>query len=275
MGVPELPEVEAERRSFVRHAAGRRVERVMVTDAAIVRNATAAALDDALRGRTFEEPERVGKWLLCWTDGPGLLLHFGMTGELVASADVPERHRWDRLVVELEDGSEVRYRNMRKLGWVWLALDRADAAAVLGPLGPDALAVGRPEVLERLRRRRGGIKAALLDQTFVAGIGNLLADEILWRAKLHPRRTIGSLDDEERARLVSAMRSVVRRTVRPVGGWWPRGWLNRVRGLPGAACPRCRTPLERATVAGRTTWWCPSCQPAAPPDARRVGGGPG
>jgi formamidopyrimidine-DNA glycosylase len=260
--VPELPDVESSRRWFAAHATGRRVERVVVLDPSVVRNASARALAHALRGRSFVEPERLGKWLLGWTDGPGLFLHFGMTGELVAATAGSLRHRWDRVVVALDDGTEVRYRDLRKLGGVWLALGADDAAAILGPLGPDALAIGRRELLARLTRRRGGVKAALMDQSFVAGIGNLLADEILWQARLHPRRRIETLDDDERARLVRATRAVLRTAVdRYDAGEWRRSWLNHVRGAPGAVCPRCRTPLERATVAGRTTWFCPSCQP--------------
>jgi formamidopyrimidine-DNA glycosylase len=261
--VPELPDVEASRRWFATHAAGRRVERVIVVDPSVVRNASARTLGHALRGCAFLEPERLGKWLLGWTDGPGLFLHFGMTGELASATTGSPRHRWDRVIVELDDGMEVRYRDLRKLGGVWLALGADDAAAILGPLGPDALAIGRRELLARLARRRGGVKAALMDQSFVAGIGNLLADEILWQARLHPRRRIETLDGDARTRLVRATRTVVRTTVdRYDAGEWRRSWLNHVRGAPGAACPRCRTPLERSTVAGRTTWFCPSCQPA-------------
>lgn len=260
--MPELPDVEAYRRFFLEHGAGRTVRRVVVPDATIVRNATPRGLDAALRGRRFEEPERHGKWLLCWTDGPALLLHFGMTGDLIWSGDEPERHRWDRVILELDLG-EVRYRNMRKLGGAWLAHDRAEADAITGGLGPDALTVGRREFLDLLSRRRGGVKALLMDQRFVAGVGNLVADEVLWQAGLHPRRRVESLDDEERARLYRTMHSVLKEMVERFD-YVPRkrGWLNHVRGHPGAACPRCGTALERTTVAGRTTYFCPSCQPA-------------
>jgi formamidopyrimidine-DNA glycosylase len=260
--VPELPDVESYRRFFRERASGRVVRRVVVTDPAIVRNATPRILDRALRGRVFEDPERHGKWLLCWTDGPALLLHFGMTGHFTASPETPERHRHDRLILEL-DGHEVRYRNMRKLGGAWLAHDRQEAAAVLGPIGPDALGVGRREFLERLFRRRGGVKAALMDQRLVAGVGNLIADEVLWQSLLHPRLRIEDLDHADAGRLYRAMRTVLRESVERYD-YVPRkrGWLSHVRGRPGAACPRCRTTLERTAAAGRTTWLCPACQPA-------------
>jgi formamidopyrimidine-DNA glycosylase len=271
--MPELPDVEAERRYFARHAAGRRVGRVVVADPVVVRNAAAGALDDALRGRVFGEPGRLGKWLLCWTDGPGLLLHFGMTGELVSAADERERHRWDRVIVELADGTEIRYRNMRKLGGVWLAHDDGEATAILGHLGPDALTIARPAFLARLGRRRGGVKAALLDQRFVAGVGNLVADEVLWQARLHPRRRIETLTADDRVRLSRVLRSVVKEWVeRYEAVPRKRSWLYPVRGVPDAACPRCRTRLERIVAAGRTTWLCPSCQPAPDRAAGSTGG---
>ena len=262
--VPELPEVEAYRRFFRDHAAGRTVADVEA-DPTIVRNATPAVLRRALRARRFGDPERHGKWLLGWTDGPALLLHFGMTGDLVSSTVEPERHRHDRLTLTFTDGTELRYRNMRKLGGVWLAHDADQVQGIIGALGPDALDLPRRTFLDRLSRRRGGVKAALMDQRLVAGVGNLLADEILWRARLHPLRRIESLSEDERARLFEALRTVVRRSARAEDPWpRPRTWLLSVRGEPGARCPRCRTPLERAVVGGRTTWFCPACQPAAP-----------
>jgi formamidopyrimidine-DNA glycosylase len=264
--MPELPDVEGYRRFWAEHAEGRSVRRVVTTDEAIVRNATPRALDRALRGRTFGHADRHGKWLLAWTtDGPAAVFHFGMTGWFVwgDSPVAPEpRHRHDRVIVELEGGGEVRYRNMRKLGGVWLAHDEAEANAVTGGLGPDALAVDRRRFRERLAPRRGGAKAVLMDQTFVAGIGNLLADEILWQARIHPKRRLEALDADDRDRLFDSMRKVVRESVAVHGDYIPtkKRWLLYVRGAPGAVCPRCGTPLERTVAAGRTTWFCSSCQ---------------
>jgi len=259
--MPELPDVEAYRRFFIRHAEGRTV-RSVEADPTIVRNATPAMVDAALRGRRFGSPERLGKWLVCWTDGPALLLHFGMTGEFVASEDEPDRHRHDRLVIAFEDGGELRYRNMRKLGGAWLVHDADEVRGVLGSLGPDALGLSKREFMALLARRRGGIKAALMDQSLLAGVGNLIADETLWQARIHPSRRIEGLTEEERAEIYGAMRKVLRESVE---GYdvvpRKRSWLLSVRGHPGAECPRCGTPLSRAVVAGRTTYFCPTCQP--------------
>lgn len=258
--MPELPDVEHFRRFFRAHATGKTV-RVVVADPTILRNVTPAVLEEALRGRRFDEPDRHGKWLLAWTDGPALLLHFGMTGDLVWSEDEPERHRWDRLILVLDDGNELRYRNMRKLGGVWLAHDRSEVDAIVGRLGPDALEVDRKRFLELLAGRRGGVKAALMDQRFLAGVGNIIADEVLWQAGIDPRRTIASLSEEDRRRLFAKMRTILREAVEGYD-FIPRkrSWLSSVRGRPGATCPRCGGPLERTVVAGRTTYFCPRCQ---------------
>ncbi len=256
--MPELPDVEDRRRRFREHAAGRRILRVVALEPSILRNASPRELDRALRGRRFEEPERHGKWLLCPAEGPALLLHFGMTGDLVWSGDEPGRHRHDRLVLELE-GGEIRFRDARRLGGVWLARDERELETLVGRLGPDALRVGPRAFAERLSGRRGGVKAVLMDQRFVAGVGNLVADEALWQARIHPRRRVEDLDARARAELHRALRRVLRSWV--AGGGRGPAWLLPVRGEPRARCPRCGTPLERTTAAGRTTYLCPTCQP--------------
>jgi formamidopyrimidine-DNA glycosylase len=259
--VPELPDVEASRRFLAEHATGQRIDRVRITDDGILRNVSARSLDRALRGHRFEEPTRHGKWLLAWTTGPAVLLHFGMTGELGWAQDESGRHRHDRVIFELE-GGELRYRNMRKLGGLWLAHDEREAGAVLGPLGPDALHLDRVGFEAALGTRRGRVKAVLMNQAVLAGVGNLLADEVLWQAHIHPARRLEELGEEQRARLYRALRRVLRISVERFD-YIPRmrGWLNHVRGRPGARCPRCRTPLVRMVVAGRTTYLCPACQP--------------
>ena len=260
--MPELADVEYFRRFFSRHAAGKRVARVWV-DPTILRNATPEALEAALRRRRFEEPDRLGKWLICPTDGPVLLLHFGMTGDLIWSEEEPARHQHDRLILEFVGGDELRYRNMRKLGGVWMVHDDHEQAGLLQALGPDALSIDREEFLARLGRRRGGLKAALMDQTFLAGVGNILADEILWQAHLHPKMPIDDLSEQQRGALHTMMRRVLREAVEKYDYIHrKRSWLSNVRGMRDAACPRCGARLERTVAAGRTTYFCPACQPA-------------
>lgn len=255
--MPELPDVEHMRRVWARHGAGRTVERVVTLDPAIVRNASPNEVDSVTRGHRLEEPERIGKWMIAPSTGPSLLLHFGMIGDIGWAPTADGRHRHDRLIVELDRG-ELRYRNMRKLGGVWLARDADETKAITGALGPDALSLSSRELMDLLTRRRGMIKAALLDQTFVSGVGNLVADEVLWHARVHPARRIQGLNPEERRRIHSQMRRVLNRWTEGYGSL-PRGWLIHSRGLDHP-CPRCGTLLSRTVVGGRTTYFCPRCQ---------------
>jgi formamidopyrimidine-DNA glycosylase len=261
--VPELPDVEGFKRYYARHAAGRRVESIAVPAPGIVRNTSPQALGRALRGARLERPDRRGKWMLAPAGGHLVLFHFGMTGFLVWTSRPgdEERHRHDRLILAL-GGGELRYRNMRMLGGVWLARDRDDAERIIGPLGPDAAALSRQQLDEVLAPARGGIKGLLMNQRRVAGIGNELSDEILWRARLHPRRRAGSLDARERGRLRRALREVIATSNRH-GRIPARGgrWLKSQRGGRKPRCPRCRARVGRATVVGRTAYWCPRCQP--------------
>jgi formamidopyrimidine-DNA glycosylase len=258
--MPELPDVEGFRRFLARRAAGRRIEEVSVPNPAILRNTTPQAIGRALSGRTLARPRRIGKWLLAPADGYVLLLHFGMTGLLSWASARDRTHRHDRLILRLE-GGELRYRNMRMLGGVWLARDEAEARRLTGPLGPDAARIDRTQLEELLDGSRAGIKALLMNQRRIAGIGNELSDEILWRARVHPLRRASSLDRRERGRIHRALRDVIAIANRhgriPVEDRWLRGQ----RGRRDPRCPRCRRPIERTTVAARTAYWCPGCQP--------------
>jgi formamidopyrimidine-DNA glycosylase len=258
--MPELPDVEGFRRFLARHASGHRIEEVSVPNPAILRNTTPQGIGRALSGRTLARPRRIGKWLLAPADGRVLLLHFGMTGQLSWTSGGDRPHRHDRLILRLDEG-ELRYRNMRMLGGVWLARDEAEVGRLIGPLGPDAAQIDRDQLDALLEGSRAGIKALLMNQRRIAGIGNELSDEILWRARVHPLRRASSLDRVERRRIGRALREVIAVANRhgriPVEDRWLRGQ----RGRREPRCPRCRTPIERTTVAGRTAYWCPACQP--------------
>ena len=259
--MPELPDVEGFRRYLARHARGRRVRGVRVPAPDVLRNTSPQGLARALRGRRLSSPRRHGKWLLAPTGEPILLLHFGMTGGLKWSTKPSGDHPHDRVILELEGGS-LRYRNMRKLGGVWLARNQGAVGEITGPLGPDAMAVDRRRFDELLSGRRGGVKSALMNQRVLAGIGNELSDEILWQARIRPSRALASLDDRERGALHKAMRRVLKESNRH--GRIPRKptWISSQRGVNEATCPRCRGEVRRSKVAGRTSYWCPRCQPA-------------
>jgi formamidopyrimidine-DNA glycosylase len=258
--MPELPDVEGFRRVLAENAKGRRVASVVVHDAGVLRGVTPRKLDGALRGRRMEEPDRHGKWLIAPAEGPVLLMHFGMTGSLSWHPPDAPHERFDRVDFRFPDG-ELRFGDMRKLQGVHLAADGDAVAAVLDDLGPDAMRVGRRELAELLARRRGRLKSVLTDQAAIAGLGNLLVDEITWQARVSPFRAAAGLSDAERGRLHRAMRRVLDDSVDagrvPTGS----GWLTGVRDEDGAPCPRCRTTLSRRRLSGRTTVWCTHCQP--------------
>jgi formamidopyrimidine-DNA glycosylase len=257
--VPELPDVEGFRRVLARHAVGRRIDAVDVPDRAMLKGTTPGTLERVVRGERFDAPRRHGKWLIAPVGDVEVLMHFGMTGLLEWKARGEQRHSHDRIVFVC-DGGELRYRNMRRFGAVRLARDERERERGTGRLGPDAAGLARDDFHELLGRRRGSIKAALMDQRLLAGVGNLMADEILWRSRAEPRAPVPRLSRGRRDRLYDALVAVVRESV-PTGRV-PHGenWLTRVRDDRDPRCPRCGTRLRKATVAGRTACWCPRCQ---------------
>lgn len=250
-------EVEAYRQVAER-TVGRRVAAVAATDAWFLKGGTTArALRASWRGSTIAGARRIGKLLLLDSDGPTLGLRFGMTGRLLVDGDGPiqeleygsRRHdpAWVRFGLRFDGGGTLELVDPRRLGGV-----------VLDPstdhLGPDALAVTRRELERRLSASRTPLKAWLLDQSRVAGIGNLLADEILWRAGLDPARLADSLSDDEVQHLHGTMRHTIRLLTRRGGSHTGDLHVARARG---AACPRDGAPLQRRTIGTRTTYSCP------------------
>jgi formamidopyrimidine-DNA glycosylase len=249
--MPELPEAERARSAIERGALHRRVVAVDDRDSYVCRPHAPGEIADALVGRELTAAHRKGKamWVETSDDGPVLGLHLGMAGRIVIDEE-PSPNGWDRFVVHFEDGGALALRDKRRLG-------RARLEPDIAALGPDAAEIGRAEFRARVGRGSAPLKVRLMDQTVVAGVGNLLADEILWRARLDPRRPAGelSIDELDRARreVRAAMRSAIRR------GGAHTGEVIAARRR-GAACPRCGTEVARATIGGRTTFWCPAEQ---------------
>lgn len=259
--MPELPDVEGFRSVFESCATGQAVCRVEVRDTGVLHGISARGLSDALKGQRFATPERRGKWLLARTDdGPTLVVHFGMTGRFVCAEPEDPKETYDRVLFGLDSGNELRYRDQRKLKGLWLAHDEAAVERVLGPLGPDAMAVGRDEFEAALTSRRGQLKPALTDQSVVAGLGNLLADEILWQARIRPDRQTRDLSQADRRRLYTEMRSTLRRAMKAGNVPTRDSWLTGHRDDPDPVCPRCGNPLRRSRLNGRTAVWCPHDQ---------------
>lgn len=261
--MPELADVEGFRRVFNDNARGF-VRAVHVNDPQVVRRTTPRALSDTLRGRRFGAARRHGKWLIAplvgRRSGTAVLLHFGMTGRLIWAGQDEQQHRHDRVVFEFDHG-QLRYRDMRKLEGLHLARDEGECDAVLGGLGTDATELTRDELCELLSGHHRQVKALLMDQSEIAGLGNLLADEILWRARIHPRTSSSAIGSKECAQLHARMRSVLRQSAE--AGRVPphRNWLTGHRDDSPGRCPRCGASLSHGKVGGRSGVWCPECQP--------------
>lgn len=263
--MPELADVEGHRRLVAEHAVDREVTGVTVPDPDLLEGTTPQGLGRSLVGRSLQEPRRHGKWLILpfGTDGPRLLVHFRMTGDLSWDGETSDVAGDTDPAVVLDFGDHrLAYRSRRRLGAVHHVSGEDEIEGVTGPLGPDALDVDRERLGELLADRRGGIKSALMDQELVAGLGNELVDEILWRAQVHPQTPVGELDDDALDAVHHQMRDVLTDAVR--AGHVPSGptWLNGQRDAQEPTCPHDGTPLERDQVAGRTTFWCPEEQTA-------------
>lgn len=259
--MPELLEVEIYRR-LADKAVGRTVEEVEAPDSWFLKGGiTPAEVIGAVEGATLRGTGRRGKLMTLdlGPDRPVLGLRFGMTGRLVLDGEDPigrleyssgrDDPAWDRFALRFTDGARLRISDPRRLGGVELDPD-------LARLGPDAWTITPGELRTALAGSQAPLKARLLDQSRVAGLGNLLVDETLWRARLDPTLPAGSLTDAQLRRLQRRIASTVGQLFERGGSH--RGDLQRERHRDGR-CPRCGLPLARAAVGGRTTYWCPAC----------------
>ena len=279
--MPELPEVETVRRGVAPVLEGARIEVASILDPRLVRPFPPELVADQLVGERVGRVDRRGKYLIVWFEsGRALLIHLRMTGSLrtaPAGALADDRHR--RAVLRLDNGSDVAYRDVRRFG-TWELLEPGDIGPYLSRrLGPEPLGTLTARRLgNRLEGRRTSLKAALLDQRTVAGLGNIYVDEALWYARLHPLRRAGDLTGDELQRLLRGMRRALRLGIARQGASLrdyaaPDGEAGsmqhefRVYGRAKEPCDRCGTPIEKTRVAGRGTWFCPQCQ--APPDGGR------
>ncbi|MEU3349606.1 DNA-formamidopyrimidine glycosylase family protein [Streptomyces sp. NPDC006700] len=262
--MPELPDVEGFREVLMTCGCQRCVTDVEVRDTGVLRGVSARRLRRELTGRRLGQAWRHGKWLFVpvGDDGPvlvWLVWHFGMTGSLRCCAPDEPLAPHDRIVLTLDDARHLRYRDQRKLQGVRLA-DGAQLARIVDGLGPDALTVSRAEFRDLLSGRRRAVKSALMDQSVIAGLGNLLCDEILWRARVAPRTPAGELGETALRRVHAGMGRVLESSVR-AGCVPPReSWLTGQRDDRVPMCPRCGRPLCSNRVGGRRTVWCPRCQ---------------
>jgi formamidopyrimidine-DNA glycosylase len=277
--VPELPEVETVRARLEPVLVGRRFERVRILDPRVTRPVEPREVAAELEGETVKAVERRGKYLVVrFETGRVLLIHLRMTGTLRhGKGGTPEDDPYVRVVVNLDDGSDVIYRDVRRFG-TWLLLEPGEETDYLAArLGEEPLsrAFTPASLAARLNRRRAPVKAALLDQRAAAGMGNIYADEALWRAQIHPLRAAGDLDEQEVKRLHKAVREALQAgiarqgtTLRdyrtPDGEPGTMQTALRVYGREGEQCYRCGAQIGKTRAGGRGTWYCPNCQPLVP-----------
>ena len=273
--MPELPEVETVRRRLEPVVVGRRFETVEIADPRLTRPEDPRLVEAELVGERVEVLDRRGKYLIFrFESGRGLLVHLRMTGSFrhAPGDGLPDDpHR--RAVVRLDDGSDVAYRDVRRFG-TWLLLEPDELEPYLAArVGREPLttAFTTKRLAERLHGRRAPIKAALLDQRTLAGMGNIYVDEALWRARIHPLRPAGELTLDEVKRIHRGARqalqaglarqgATLRDYVTPDGAAGAMQHEFKVYGRAGEPCDRCGTPIEKTRAGGRGTWYCPSCQ---------------
>jgi formamidopyrimidine-DNA glycosylase len=267
--MPELPDVALFRQFFRRTALGRTISSVEARDPLVVGSLGRRNLATELPGRTFRASRRHGKYLFARADPPGnarnrrpvwVVFHFGMTGSFVFLQPGAPRPSHARVVFFFRDGCSLLFVCPRRFGRVAL-VDRPEGLIGAKRLGPDPLSRGFRGLRRALSGRRGAIKAILLDQTALAGVGNLYADEVLFQAGIHPRAAAASLEQKRWGRLWRALdrvlRTAIEREVDAKG--FPRAWLLPLRE-EGARCPRCAGRIARGLVGGRTTYFCPRHQ---------------
>jgi formamidopyrimidine-DNA glycosylase len=273
--MPELPEVETVRSQIAPALEGRELVRVEILDPRLTRPADPEAVASRLHGERVESVERRGKYVVVrFESGSVLLIHLRMTGSLIyvpGGVTGHDSHR--RAVVTLDNESDVVYRDVRRFG-TWLVLEPDEVEPYLAArLGSEPLE--RPftarVLAARLAGRRAPVKAAILDQRTVAGLGNIYADEALWRARIHPLRPAGSLTEPEVRRLHRGIRRALEAGIarqgatlrdyrRPDGRPGSMQKEFKVYGRDGEPCPRCRTTIAKTRAGGRGTWFCPGCQ---------------
>jgi formamidopyrimidine-DNA glycosylase len=259
--MPELPEVETFKRYLDRTSLHQLITNVDVRDAYVLKRVAVRELARRLKGRRFESSHRHGKHLFVRAgDELWLRLHFGMTGSLEYLDHDEVAPKTARVIFRFADNCRLAFDDQRKFGEIELIKDVAEFLQTRG-LGPDALGISLSQFKAIVGKHRGAVKAILLNQHLISGIGNLYADEILFRARMHPATEAARMSDKDLQRLFRAMRYVLEKAIALKTDFnrLPKSWLLTHRGK-GGKCPRCGSGLKSATIGGRTAWFCPHCQ---------------
>jgi formamidopyrimidine-DNA glycosylase len=270
--MPELPEVQTVADDLQVHLVGRTITGVTVYWHRTIARLAVEEFVGQVCGRQVRQVSRRGKYLVIGLDRGHLLIHLKMSGRLhiVPAHESPGSH--DRVVFGLDDGRQLRFTDTRKFGRIYLVDDPQEVTAELGPEPlDDGFTLG--DFRRLLARRKGRLKPLLLNQRFRAGLGNIYADETLFAARLHPQRRADSLTPAEQARLYEAIRVVLNSAVEGRGTTLSDGGYTDASGQAGTyqfalavydrtgkPCPRCKTPVERIVLSGRSAHFCPICQ---------------
>jgi len=259
--MPELPDVETFKRYLDATSLHQRISGVDVRSAYVLKGVSARELAGELKGRCFESSRRHGKHLFVRADGDvWLRLHFGMTGSLHYFKHEKQAPTHVRVLFVFANNYRLAFDDQRKFGQVGL-LEDVDEFLRKRALGPDALDIDLAKFKEKLARHRGAVKTILLNQKLIAGIGNIYADEILFRARIHPATQVSALKEKTVAKLFRAARDILKKAIEAKADMdrMPKSWLLPHRGK-GGKCPRCGRELRSSKIGGRTTWFCPHCQ---------------
>ena len=276
--MPELPEVETVRRGLEHHVSGRAIDAVRVLHPRSVRRHLAGAADfeAALTGRSLDTVKRRGKYLWLSVGEDALLAHLGMSGQLLVGEPGrpldPHVRIWFTFK---DDGPDLRFTDQRTFGHMCFVPGGAELPGPIAHIAPDPFepSFDPAELALRLRRKHTGVKRALLDQSLISGVGNIYADEALWRAGLHWARPTETLNGPEVSRLLAAVREVLGEALTAGGTSFDSlyvdvngesGYFDRslaVYGREGLPCPRCGSPVRRDPFMNRSAYTCPQCQP--------------
>ena len=270
--MPELPEVETVALDLREQVVGLTITGATVNWQRTIARPAAAEFERQVSGRWIRSVSRRAKYVVIELDQGWLLVHLMMSGRLYLVPAGEPAHDHLRVVLTLDNGQEMRFQDTRKFGRIYLVDDLLEITAGLGPEPLDEdFTLG--DFRRQLAGRKGRLKSLLLNQRFLAGLGNIYADESLFAAELHPLRRADSLTPVEQRRLYEAIRVVLRGAVQARGTTLSDGGYAdtsgqagtyqirlMVYGRGGAACRRCQTPIERIVVGGRSTHYCPNCQ---------------
>lgn len=257
--MPELPELVAFKKYIDKHCLHRQILKVKVEDRSLLKGISSQGFGRKIKDREFISSERYGKYLFLKIQNDGyVMFHFGLTGSIEFYNEKQEKPKYGKIFIHFADKNILAYNSRRKLGYVKYVGDK-QSYINSKRLGPDALYITGKEFSRLFKQHKGGVKAFLMNQKIIAGIGNEYSDEILYQARLHPLSKIENIDS---GILYNKMKNILTKAVEinSDGKNYPQSWLIDKRN-EGDICPGCEGKIKKAIIAGRSSYFCPECQP--------------